>query len=594
VIVLEVMASKNEAQNESIDKPRAVQIIEIDSEGGTMELHESELKKILFKIPDGVHVSIVSVVGAFRLGKSFLLDCMLYYLKNMKDSSSAKFTDEPGVLPGGPMSDAAGFSWRPGSVRNTTGIWMWNEHFIQTNPKTGEKVAVLLMDTQGMFDGVTTQVLTTQIFGVSTLLSSYQIYNVSKQIQEDHMQHLALFAEYGRLAVGHSSDKDAQVAASKGSTAVASSSSQSQASGEAGAENATIDAFSSTEEKRPPAPFQMLDFCIRDWQNFEDEEDIEGCIQSMPKYLASKMKRMEAAHGEDMNATRDQIDACFQDVECFLLPHPGFKVTKKTPPFSGKFSEVREEFRDLIKAYFQKLFNSSRPAKIINGRSLTGSELFRYAVQYVDLFKTKGMFPEAKTLLAATAYACNMNAKEAAYKKYKADMDKKAGPEKAYMGPIDLEDYHRKCELRAQQEFSRIATVGAVQNIQKFKVLLMADIDALWSDYLKSNANKDPYKNFEYYIIPGAVALMAYVLRKVSDITCMVSPQTEEFDFEYADVCLRASNFLFHVYWAVFFFCGLVFVAKGNAAMKYFNMFYAMAKSGVPSAAPAPVKDKNA
>ena len=81
------------------------------------------------------------------------------------------------------------------------------------------------------------QQLTAAIFGVSTLLSSYQIYNVSRQVlcachgfmrilptfrgapidslrcaagwgfgppcaqvQEDNLQHLALFTEYGRLA----------------------------------------------------------------------------------------------------------------------------------------------------------------------------------------------------------------------------------------------------------------------------------------------------------------------------------------------------------------------------------------------------------
>ena len=67
--------------------------------------------------------------------------------------------------------------------------------------KDGEKLAVLLMDTQGMFDNETTMTLTAQIFGLSTLVSSFQIYNVDKRIQEDNLQHLALFSEYGRLAL---------------------------------------------------------------------------------------------------------------------------------------------------------------------------------------------------------------------------------------------------------------------------------------------------------------------------------------------------------------------------------------------------------
>eukprot|EP01047_Picozoa_sp_COSAG01_P084039 COSAG01_NODE_17868_length_1118_cov_0.806673_1_plen_69_part_00 len=34
------------------------------------------------------------------------------------------------------------------------------------------------------------------IFGLSTLISSHQIYNVQNRIQEDNLQHLALFTEY--------------------------------------------------------------------------------------------------------------------------------------------------------------------------------------------------------------------------------------------------------------------------------------------------------------------------------------------------------------------------------------------------------------
>lgn len=53
----------------------------------------------------------------------------------------------------------------------------------------------------GMFDNETTMTLTAQIFGLSTLVSSFQIYNVDKRIQEDNLQHLALFSEYGRMAL---------------------------------------------------------------------------------------------------------------------------------------------------------------------------------------------------------------------------------------------------------------------------------------------------------------------------------------------------------------------------------------------------------
>jgi hypothetical protein len=53
---------------------------------------------------------------------------------------------------------------------------MWSEPFIRTTKASGgEKLAVLLMDTQGMFDNETTMTLTAQIFGLSTLVSSFQV-----------------------------------------------------------------------------------------------------------------------------------------------------------------------------------------------------------------------------------------------------------------------------------------------------------------------------------------------------------------------------------------------------------------------------------
>ena len=40
------------------------------------------------------------------------------------------------------------------------------------------------------------------------LLSSYQIYNVDKRIQEDNLQHLALFSEFARMANANKNDSD--------------------------------------------------------------------------------------------------------------------------------------------------------------------------------------------------------------------------------------------------------------------------------------------------------------------------------------------------------------------------------------------------
>lgn len=86
-----------------------------------------------------------------------------------------------------------GFSWRGGSKRETTGIWMWSKPYI-IKLASGEEVwyfsfhfmfrvymhyctqaAILLIDTQGMFDHQSTINDNTSIFALSLILSSVQV-----------------------------------------------------------------------------------------------------------------------------------------------------------------------------------------------------------------------------------------------------------------------------------------------------------------------------------------------------------------------------------------------------------------------------------
>ena len=71
-----------------------------------------------------------------------------------------------------------GFSWRGGSDRDTTGIMMWSEPFI-VPMRSGEEIAILLMDTQGAFDSESTVKDCATIFALSTMISSVQVKIIS-------------------------------------------------------------------------------------------------------------------------------------------------------------------------------------------------------------------------------------------------------------------------------------------------------------------------------------------------------------------------------------------------------------------------------
>lgn len=66
-----------------LDKPRPIQIVLAHEDDHNFELDEAALEKILLQehIKD-LNIVVVSVAGAFRKGKSFLLDFMLRYMYN--------------------------------------------------------------------------------------------------------------------------------------------------------------------------------------------------------------------------------------------------------------------------------------------------------------------------------------------------------------------------------------------------------------------------------------------------------------------------------------------------------------------------------
>uniref|UniRef100_A0AAR2L8Z4 GB1/RHD3-type G domain-containing protein n=1 Tax=Pygocentrus nattereri TaxID=42514 RepID=A0AAR2L8Z4_PYGNA len=172
-------------------EPGAVQIVTVNKEDHSFGLDTEALERVLLvpKVRD-MEVVVLSVAGAFRKGKSFLLDFMLRYMYRKSSEDWLGREDEP----------LTGFSWRGGSEPETTGIQLWSEVFI-VRKSNGREVAVLLMDTQGAFDNQSTVKDCATIFALSTMTSSIQIYNLSQNIQEDDLQQLQLFTEYGRLAM---------------------------------------------------------------------------------------------------------------------------------------------------------------------------------------------------------------------------------------------------------------------------------------------------------------------------------------------------------------------------------------------------------
>jgi atlastin len=407
-------------------------------------LVEENLRSVLEKVPPGMHVSVVSVVGAFRTGKSFLLSLLLRFLRSEAGegvdwvrAGGDSILDGNANLGEVDEQHSHSFEWRGGEKRMTTGIWMWSEPFVR-EIENDRKVAVLLVDTQGMFDNETSMALTACIFGLTTLISSHLVYNVEKRIQEDHLQQLALFSEYGRMALAHDAEKGAD--------------------GEGGAPR--------------ERPFQQLEFLVRDWQNFDDDDDISKMRRGMDDYLKEVIRDRGIA---DLRDTREQITSCFEKISCFGLCHPGSRVTKKT--YNGSVDDIEDLFLQLVDAFARQLFDDMLEPKRIHGRQLTAPELLTYVITYVELFRDGAKFPEAKTMLEATASANNSNAKLVGLRTYKDAMDVICGPKsRGHTKSDDFKAIHEAAQHAALAQFDKMATMGREVAIVSCRSQLMTQI----------------------------------------------------------------------------------------------------------------------
>lgn len=229
-----------------------------------------------------------------------------------------------------------GFSWRGGSERDTTGILMWSEPFI-VKRSSGEEVAILLMDTQGAFDSEYTVRDSATVFALSTMTSSIQVFNLLHNLQEDNLQVLEIFTEYGRLAL----------------------------------------------EATDETPFQKLVFLIRDWSfPYEHPYGLKGGNGLLDKKLAIRENQPT-----QLQRVRRHIRSCFSDIECFLMPHPGSKVATN-PKFDGRLTDIDPEFVAELQVLVPLLLDpTSIVVKEIGGQKVTGRQLLEYFKVYINIFK---------------------------------------------------------------------------------------------------------------------------------------------------------------------------------------------------------------
>ncbi len=459
-------------------------------------------------------IAIVSVMGAYRTGKSFLLDLFLRHLRYKETAS--EYLNKPSdtvassnsripvwlthdgdmILEGTNASDGVkGFQWRGGMEKCTQGIWIWSKPFIiqtQSDASEGtEKVAVLLLDSQGAFDSQMTKEQSATVFGLTAVLSSLQIYNVSMQVQEDKIESLHYFMECAgscvRLLEG---DK--------------------------------------TEGTKL---FQRLEFLVRDWPNYEPEWSLERCQEQMNEHL-----RQHFDNARD-KTTPDAIRSMFEDVSCWMLPHPGLKINKVG--WDGRIADLGDDFVRFLDEYVKRVFGDRLKARTILGKPLTATTFTPVIKTFVEAFAD--LVPKGANLATAIARSSNLMSKDEAISLFKTEMEKALGSDQAQGLKVeDLAKLEKKCRASALDRFTKQTAFGPVEEREVVKEELVNELDRLRS-YFETENRRKMESALTIFAGLSVLAILLYTLDKISDFTC---------DW-YSDTCVRISNALFLVYFTI-------------------------------------------
>ncbi|XP_023340879.1 atlastin isoform X1 [Eurytemora carolleeae] len=331
---------------------------------------------------------------------------------------------------------------RGGSERDTTGILMWSEVFLVKTP-FGKEVAVALMDTQGSFDKSSTVRDTATIFALSLMTSSVLVYNLFNNIQEDDLQHLHYFTEYGRLALEDSGE----------------------------------------------VPFQRLQFLVRDWQYAYEEAYGEKGGQNI---LDKQLKIDEKQHTE-LQALRSNLTSCFSEMSCFLLPHPG-KHVATNPNFKGELKDIDEEFLAYLQEFMPLLLSPRNLViKSQGGKEVKTKEIIQFFKSYIDVFRGNSM-PEPKSMLEVTIEVNNLVSLASAKELYTASMESLCGGDRPYLNEQVLEIEHKRILDSAILEFDARKKMGGEEFSHKYREQLLRELEDSFIQYKAHNDSKNIFK----------------------------------------------------------------------------------------------------
>ena len=135
------------------------------------------------------------------------------------------------------------------------------------------------------------------VFSLSLLMSSHQILNLQGSISAMDLEMLQMFSEFANHAVSRLQRKRSDL-------------SRGEEDG----------------DDQARSIFQSIQFLVRDFQFFTDEEDTQQCFEDAREHFKKLFK-----FGKDHNdTTHERLEELYESLTAAMLPHPGLPLLQRS------------------------------------------------------------------------------------------------------------------------------------------------------------------------------------------------------------------------------------------------------------------------
>jgi atlastin len=216
--------------------------------------------------------------------------------------------------------------------------------------------------------------------------------------------------------------------------------------------------------------FQQLIFLIRDWPN---QEEYDYGFKGGNDYLKEEVLKIDEDHQPNMKELRRNVKKPFEIMECFLMPHPGFKVSGKNQ-FDGRWSDINTDFMTNLKVFIPKMLSPENLIlKKILGRPATAQTLYDQIKEYRNIFNSDKV-PNPKALHEVFAEGLLTDLIEDIFNEYEKTMEDIS---KKVENMSDLQSYYNTALENSKSKFNEATKIGDSKMKENFLTKLINRIN---------------------------------------------------------------------------------------------------------------------